>query len=140
MQRALRLWRWSRGRGRAEGVNIAGTPTSPVAAPPRSLRARVPDDAPIHIDSDELAYLMRVRSPQKPRWTFRLFGSNQSRYAELQNKELSFQLPPRRTRFEPRVGPVGFLAPLQYFATVATQIAINSTTGVVLRYTTSVRV
>ena len=70
----------------------------------------------IHI-SPPAAYLMELRSTRKPRLMPRPSGEFPLRSAERQCLALSFQLPPRNTRDEPDVAPVGSVAePLGYAA------------------------
>ena len=56
------------------------------------------------------AYLMELRSTRNPRLESRNPGVNLPRYAERQLPAMLHQLPPRFTRSEPDVAPVGSVA------------------------------
>ena len=53
---------------------------------------------------------MELRSTRKPRMTRRYSGEYLKRYAERQYLAKLNQLPPRYTRIEPDVAPVGSVA------------------------------
>ena len=90
-------------------AHSACTPAPLVAAPLApdgpTLRLRSPD-----LTTPPAAYLMELRSTRKPRLLPRAPGPSQSRYAERQYLALRIQLPPRNTRSEPDVAPVGSVA------------------------------
>jgi hypothetical protein len=53
---------------------------------------------------------MELRSTRKPRRLLRTSGEYPSRNAERQSQASLIQLPPRNTRLEPDVAPVGSVA------------------------------
>ena len=53
---------------------------------------------------------MELRSTRKPRKLLRSKGESPLRYAERQSLAMRIQQPPRITRYEPDVAPVGSVA------------------------------
>ena len=88
----------------------------------RHLRSRAPPICSLRAYACRLRYFFlsgldspgtptKLRASRKPRLPQRIVGTYLKRNADRQNAAPLRQLPPRITRFEPFVGPIGSVAP-----------------------------